>query len=446
MTMNQTLSTATRVYQGQSLVPQLQKSLELLTATAPELRGILEQELQQNPTLEEIEQIDALNSNPSDPGDPPEDVLVTSSDSTGADLFERILSRGADQEALQERHQLLLNNLVSPTSITEDLLSQARQANSKQYALLEFIIGNLDEHGYLSVTLEGQEFEAALALVQSFDPPGIAARNLQECLLLQLRRKVPVNELTVQIVRDQFDLLAKRRFKSIENILQRDISQALLEIQGLRPYPISDLPAAAEITPEVSININGEVALKQDSVPRLRISPLSVRLLADPATPKETLDYLREKIRSGKFILRSMAERQKTIEKVVREIFCRRQRKFLEYGPGHLLPMTMAEVAAAVDLHETTISRTVNGKYIDTPYGVYELKHFFTSGIQSGSSGLVSSQNVKLLLRELISKEDHPLSDEELVALFKEKNIHIARRTVAKYREQLKILPSYLRK
>ena len=223
------------------------------------------------------------------------------------------------------------------------------------------------------MTLEGQEFEAALALVQGFDPPGIAARNLQECLLLQLRRKVPVNELTVQIVRDQFDLLAKRRFKSIENILQRDISQALLEIRGLRPYPISDLPAAAEVTPEVSINTKGEVALKQDSVPRLRISPLSVRLLADPATPKETLDYLREKIRSGKFILRSMAERQKTIEKVVREIFCRRQRKFLEYGPGHLLPMTMAEVAAAVDLHETTISRTVNGKYIDTPYGVYEL-------------------------------------------------------------------------
>ena len=231
-----------------------------------------------------------------------------------------------------------------------------------------------------------------------------------------------------------------------------DIQEAAKSIGRLSPRPgrafVADSPQY--IVPEVFVQKNGDeyiATVNNEYIPRLRISHAYKDLMANADSTTEVREYIREKIRAGKFLIKSIHQRQSTILNIAKEIVSR-QREFMENGVSHLKPMTMMQVAEAVGVHETTVSRAVSGKYIDTPQGVLEMKYFFTTGIQTSEGGGVSNESVKELIAEMVRKEGgaKPLSDEDIVKMLSEKGINIARRTVAKYRTELNILPSHLRR
>jgi RNA polymerase sigma-54 factor len=326
------------------------------------------------------------------------------------------------------------------------------------------IIGNIDENGYLkssvdelvfATNVDRAQIEAVLKIIQGFHPPGIGARDLRECLLLQLERQGRGESLEYRMIRDQMNELGRRRFPEIAralNVTAAAVQDAALRIAHLDPRPGRSVASAAEvyIVPEVFVQQTGDeyvVTVNEEHLPRLRISNLYKDLMADTNSSSEDRDYIRNKIQAGKFLIKSIQQRQQTILNIAREIV-KRQQEFMEQGVSALKPMTMAQVAEVVGVHETTVSRAVSGKYIETPKGIFEMRYFFTSGLQTDSGTDVSNASVKDMIAALFKDENpaHPLSDEEVVKMLKEKGIMIARRTVAKYRAELGILPSNLRR
>jgi len=329
--------------------------------------------------------------------------------------------------------------------------------------IAEMIIGNIDDYGYLKASVDELSFSTnipadrileVLKVIQSFHPPGVGARNLRECLLLQLERAGREKTLEYKIVRDFMEALGKRKVPEIARGLGVNVEQvqtALARIGHLEPRPGRDFLPDDEryISPEIFVQKIGEeyvVTTNNEQIPHLRISNTYKDLMAQANSSPEVRDYIREKIRAGKFLIKSLQQRQQTILNIGKEIVAR-QREFMEKGVACLKPMTMVQVAEAVHVHETTVSRAVSNKYIDTPQGLFELKYFFTSGIQTANGG-VSNTSVKDMVADLFAKENSgkPLSDQEIVRMLQEKGIVIARRTVAKYRAELNILPSNLRK
>lgn len=637
------------------LAPQLQQSLALLQAPVLELQALVRQELAQNPVLEEVSAPELARqeapplTDPNDPQEPPADVkfdpATEKPSAAPADDFEAEFNRllQMDQEWRdvfsqtnlppraseedEERRQFMFDSLVAGTSLQEHLLEQVRlsELNAQQRAVAELIVGNVDDRGYLQSSLEEIAFSAGvpvatvaevLKVVQSFTPPGVAARDLRECLLLQLERAGRRDSLEYRIVDQHMEMLAKRRFPELARTLGVDlegVKAAVDRISHLEPRPgrefsseeqqyvvpevhvtannpevfqfspaeIRDLNRLLEAwaplldsptpeparPPEEPVIANGEqttpslpalwatppvdsfaryvwtaladntrqlardyrrqpgeparqalvralckdlnrlltgpslfdkasasavtfsrettargrehpqgisrvklnrlvleeafprvflpnseedylVSGNNDTIPHLRISNTYKDLMARPDSSAEVRDYIREKIRAGKFLIKSLHQRQQTLVNIAREIV-RRQREFMDKGVSHLRPMTMAQVAQAVGVHETTVSRAVSGKYMETPQGVFEMRYFFTSGLPTaGGEGAVSNESVKQFIAELIAQEDkrRPLSDEEIVRLLGARSVIIARRTVAKYRSELNILPSHLRR
>jgi RNA polymerase sigma-54 factor len=296
----------------------------------------------------------------------------------------------------------------------------------------------------------------AKVLVQGFDPPGIGAENLRESLLLQLERLGKVHSLEHRIIDKHLDEFAKHRFPSIAKklgVTAEQVSAAAASIANLDPKPGSQFIVSKNsyVSADVTVERNGDewlVVVNNESIPRLRISNSYKDIMSQAGSgQREVRSYIRDKIRSGKFLIRSIHQRQQTIENIAKEIV-KRQQGFFKHGSSMLKPMNMAEVADAVGVHETTVSRAVNGKYMATPHGVLELKYFFTTGYQTEDGEVMSNTSVKEALAEIVAQEDakKPLSDAKLVALLKEKGLTIARRTVAKYRDELHILPSHMRK
>jgi RNA polymerase sigma-54 factor len=284
----------------------------------------------------------------------------------------------------------------------------------------------------------------------------VGARDLRECLMLQLERADMQETLEYRIVRDFMDALGKRRIPEIARGTGQDVEdvqEALGRIGRLEPRPGRSFLTAVEqyVAPEVFVRRNGEdyiVTTNDEQIPHLRISNVYKDLMSTGENNAEVKNYIREKIRAGKFLIKSLHQRQQTIANIGREIV-KRQREFMDKGVAHLKPMTMAQVAEVVGVHETTVSRAVSAKYIETPQGVFEMKYFFTAGLQSNTGGEgVSNTSVKDMIAEIFKNENtaKPLSDQEVVKLVGEKGITIARRTVAKYRDELGILPSNLRK
>jgi RNA polymerase sigma-54 factor len=326
-------------------------------------------------------------------------------------------------------------------------------------------VGNIDDYGYLTTSLPEltattgiptEQLEAMLKVVQSFHPAGVGARDLRECLMLQLERNRLEYTLEYRMVRDCMDAVGKRRIPEMARKLGTsvdDVQEAFHRIGRLDPRPgRAFLPDRNQyIVPEVFVQRDGDggfsVSTSDDHVPHLRISNLYKDLMAQSDSSTEVREYIREKIRAGKFLIKSLHQRQQTILNIGKEIV-NRQREFMDKGVAFLKPLTMVQVAEVVGVHETTVSRAVSGKYMETPQGVFEMKYFFTSGLQSSNGQDVSNTSVKDMLAELIKKEDpsKPLSDEELVKLIAAKGVRIARRTVAKYRGELNILPSHLRR
>jgi RNA polymerase sigma-54 factor len=375
-----------------------------------------------------------------------------------------IPSRASTEE--EERRQFMLDSLVAGTSLQEMLLEQVRESAlpPQSWPIAEMLIGNIDEYGYLKATLEELSFSTGLPaekilevlkVIQSFEPVGVGARDLRECLMLQLERAGQQNTLEYRIVSDFMEALGKRRIPEIARGTGTEVDEvqdALENIARLEPRPgRAYLPDNDQyILPEVFVQRSGDdyvVTTNNEHIPHLRISNTYKDLMSQGQNSAEVRNYIREKIRAGKFLIKSLHQRQQTILNIAKEIV-NRQREFMERGVSALKPLTMVQIAEVVGVHETTVSRAVSGKYMQTPQGVFEMKYFFTAGIQTASGDGMSNTSVKEMIEEIFKNEDaaKPLSDQEVVKMLQEKGIVIARRTVAKYRTELNILPSNLRK
>jgi len=481
------------------LAPQLQQSLALLQAPTLELKALVEQELQQNPVLEEAPgtELDSQDKEREDgepiaqavdPTEPPADLnFDPATEKTGNEPvddfqaeFERLVqldqewrdhfaqtnlpSRASAEE--EEKRQFMFDSLVAATSLQEMLIEQVRESGLAEdlKPVAEMLIGNIDDYGYLKATVDEltvstglplEKIQEVLKVIQSFDPPGVGARDLRECLMLQLERSGQQGTLEYRIVSEFMEALGKRRIPEIARGTGQDVDEvqeALERIARLEPRPgRAFLPDNdTYILPEVFVHrSDGDfvVTTNNEHIPHLRISNTYKDLMAQGENSAEVRNYIREKIRAGKFLIKSLHQRQQTILNIAREIV-QRQRDFMEKGVAFLKPLTMVQVAEVVGVHETTVSRAVSGKYMQTPQGIFEMKYFFTAGIQTATGDGMSNTSVKDMIADIFEQEDtgKPLSDQEVVRMLKEKGIVIARRTVAKYRTELNILPSNLRK
>ena len=497
--MVQGLQLSTRLTQSLVLAPQLQQSLALLQAPTLELKALVEQELQQNPVLEEMEApetdlVDKSERDADEVAEAPEtaeatadvdfDAVAGKTAEAPADDFQQEFDKlvQLDQEwrdhfsqtnvpmrqsaEEEENRQFMFDSLAAGTSFAQMLMDQVRETelNDDQRGIAELIIGNIDDYGYLKATAEEMatsnnlpvdKIAEVLKTIQTFDPPGVGAGDLRECLMLQLERANREGSLEYRIVRDYMEALGKRRIPEIARgtgCTVEEAQEAMGRIARLEPRPgRAFLPDANQyVLPEVFVQKAGDdyiVTTNDEHIPHLRISNIYKDLMSQGGNTAEVKNYIREKIRAGKFLIKSLHQRQQTILNIGKQIV-KRQRDFMEKGVSHLKPLIMAQIAEAVGVHETTVSRAVSGKYMQTPQGVFEMKYFFTGGLQTASGENVSNTSVKDMIAEIFKEEDpaKPLSDHEVVKMLSAKGIVIARRTVAKYRLELNILPSNLRK
>ena len=489
-----------RLSQSLVLAPQLQQSLALLQAPSLELKVLVEQELQQNPVLEEIseQEMDLREKAPGsddtetpdvpDFSEPPEDVKIDSAterlandpvddfqaefeklvqmDQDWRDHFSQTNTVSRSSAEDEEKREFMFNSMTVEASLAQHLMEQVRDTNlsDEDRAIAELLIGSVDDYGFLMATVEelaasanlpAEKFSQVLKVIQSFEPVGVGARDLRECLMLQLERAGKQECIEYRIIRDHMEALGKRKIPEIARGIGQsvdDVQEALARIGRLEPRPgRAFLPVVEQyVAPEVFVVKNGDdftVTTNDEQIPHLRISNVYKDLMSAGENNAEVKNYIREKIRAGKFLIKSLHQRQTTICNIGKEIV-KRQREFMEKGVAHLKPMTMSQVADVVGVHETTVSRAVSGKYIQTPQGVFEMKYFFTAGLQNAHGADVSNTSVKDMIAEIFKAEDtaKPLSDQEVVKMLTAKGINIARRTVAKYRDELGILPSNLRR
>ena len=451
----------------QVLAPQLQQSLHILQAAALELQNIVQQELQTNPVLEEEIGTFESEEGSKDDGEFQEEFeRLAKLDEEWRDYMAQNVSYSSRNPEDEERRQFFFDSIASQETLQRHLWEQLNTAdvNKSQRDAAELIIGNMDDLGFLQASLEEisenaghplGELEEMLSLIQTFHPVGVGARDLRECLLIQLRRLGKEHSLEHQIVDEHLEDLGRKRLPELARRLGVSVEQvqkAANFISTLDPKPgqIFTSDPNNYVLPDVSVDKVGEdytVSLNSDQVPHLRISKTYKDLMTHGANGTEVRDYIREKIRSGKFLIKSIHQRQQTILNIANEIV-KRQNEFLENGSAFLKPMTMVQIAEAVGVHETTVSRAISGKYMATPQGVFEMKYFFTPGYQTAAGAALSNTSVKEAISDLVRNEDarNPLSDKEIVEILSDRGIPIARRTVAKYRAELNILPSNLRK
>lgn len=449
--------------QAQILSPQMRQSLEILQATALELQQLVRQELETNPVLEEESPEDEVSdAEDADETEAGEDEELAQLEEDWSDFS----APGAVDPEVEARRMRFLEGVAPDETLAHHLEKQfGRLAlDPLQRRIVSLLIGNLNEDGYLAASPEEVADEAGaetaevmdmLPVLQSMEPPGVGARDLSECLALQLERLGQSHGAVKSIVQGQLDLLGRKKFAEIATALgitQDQVREAGAIIARLNPKPGRAFAgqAAQALSPDVIIERLGDeyvVSLVRDSIPHLRISRAYRDLLGESGGTPEVRGYLRDKIRGGKFIIKSIQQRQQTILSIAREIAAR-QRPFLDEGVAALIPMTMAQVAESVGVHETTVSRAIAGKTMATPQGVFEMKFFFTTGYTTADGAEVSNTSVKDAIAALIRAEDarKPLSDQQIMDKLKADGLPVARRTVAKYREALGFLPSHLRK
>ena len=458
----------------QVLAPQLQQSLLILQAPLLELRNLVQQEMETNPVLEEL-------ATEPDAETPEESKTETAAndkefkeefdqlaklDDEWRDYMAQSSSYSGRSQDEEEKRQFFFDSIATQETLQQHLMGQLNQTalNADDRKTAEVIIGNIDDSGFLQSNPEEmsmntgiakEDFENMLTLVQSFYPPGVGARDLRECLLIQLKREGRQNSLEYKIISDHMQDLGKRRFPEIARRMGLSVEQVQKcanNIAQLDPRPGQIFAESPQnyVLPDVTVEkIDGEyqIILNGEQIPHLRISNTYKDIMSQDGNGSEVKDYIRDKIRSGKFLIKSIHQRQQTISNIAHQIVSR-QREFLDHGTAHLKPMTMVQIADAVGVHETTVSRAISGKYMSTPQGVFEMKYFFTPGYQTASGEAMSNTSVKEAILDLVKAESGatPLSDKEIVEILSERGIPIARRTVAKYRTELNILPSNMRR
>ena len=476
---NQTLSLLQSQRLQMILSPQLRQSLEMLQVPIMELRSMIQQEIEQNPTIEElplkqetVEIEPGAEKNESQENDADlkfdkEFEALAKLDDEWRDYFFQDYHQTMPYTIEDaEKRQFLLDSVQQKESLQEHLMNQLNLAGMPEndVKIGELIIGNINNDGYLTVSIEElvassdcdiAQVEIVMNIIRDFHPVGVAARDLRECLLIQLEHLGEDDTLAADIVRDHLDKLGAKKYHDIARILKVTTDEVLFAadlISALNPKPgsIYSSEVATYIMSEVVVQkVEGQyvVILNDDQLPHIRISNHYRALLKDKNAKPEVKAYIREKIKSGIFLIKGIEQRQRTIYRIASEIV-KVQTEFLDHGISNLKPMTMAEVAKTVGVHETTVSRAVSGKYMKTPSGIFEIKYFFTPGIKTANGQEISNKTVKDIIANMVAKEDpsSPLSDQQIVEYLKKEGITIARRTVAKYRTILHIPPSHMRK
>ena len=466
------------------MTPQLQQAIKLLQLSRLELVEMIQEEMEQNPALEEVEQEsdpgDETNTSGKDDSETNNEVVqeetkevtieekvspdtdwesyINEYNSTGRVHVEREARESINYEAFTSRKKTLEEHL------RWQLMLYGLTTTEEKIGYI--IIGNIDIDGYLRSTTEEiaeagnfelENVEKVLKVLQDFDPSGVCARDIKECLLSQVKYLGIENDIIIRIITNHLKNLENRNIKAIAKDLKiphDDIRAAVKIIQYLEPKPgrIFSPEESSYITPDIFVykDENGyKIMLNDDGLPKLQINSFYRNAVAkNKKLPKDTKNYLNEKMQSASWLIKSIHQRQKTIYLVMESII-KFQKEFFEKGISYLKPLILKNIAEDIEMHESTISRVTTNKYAYTPQGLFELKYFFNSAIkrQSGE-GELASESVKEKIKFLIKNEDpkHPLSDEKIATVLEDANVNIARRTVAKYRKMLKILPSNKRK
>jgi RNA polymerase sigma-54 factor len=470
--IQQKLGLQTRLSQRLILTPSLQQAIKLLPLTTLELAEVLEQEVMENPLLEEVPTQDAVVGDEISQEEAKEEAERTDplKEIDVEKFFEDYLDDGRERRVRSSEipeMPPIENTLTETPDLYDHLLWQLHMSASDELTreIGEAIIQNLDEDGMLRASVDEianmgpfnvEEVEKALCVVQGLDPSGVAARDLTECLRLQLKHLGLEGSPTDLMVRDHIKQLQTHQYPEIGRqmgLTPEEVSHHLEIIRRLDPKPgLKYSPdRSTYVIPDVFVVKEGDdykILLNDDGLPKLRISPTYKRMLdgKEPGS-EETRNYVKEKLRSALWLLKSVDQRQRTIYKVSDSIV-RHQRGFLDHGIAHLRPLVLRDVANDIGMHESTVSRVVANKYMHTPRGVYELRFFFHSGITSSMGEAISSVTIKDKIRKMIDGEDtaRPLSDSRIAELLGADGLPLARRTVAKYREELRIPPSNLRK
>ena len=463
--------------QSLTLAPQLRQSLKILQVPAIELRSTILEELQTNPFLEELPvgdiSIETSGAAPEESDLSGEEMdfdtsqeTLSALDENWRDYFEQTSSHSAYSREDALKRQYFFDSIPTEISLQEHLIRQAELAelSPEEKKAIHFLVGSVNDRGFLTLSVEEvveatklplETVEKARTVLRHFDPLGIGCLNVQEYLLQQLVLLGKEDSLTAKIVREHYNLFLRRRIPEIAPKVGADMSaveKAFEELATLDPVPGRRFAENTNqvIIPEVRVEKEeGQwvVYLNEDYIPRLCLSGSYKNLMAQGRlTPKEK-EYLRYKMRSGRFLISSIAQRQQTIKQIVQELL-RIQHEFFESGVKKLRPLVMEQVAKEIGVHETTVSRAIADKYIQTPHGVFPLKYFFTGGYERQRGESVSATSVKEYIAQMIEGENpaKPYSDQQIVDFLKEKKITIARRTVAKYRDDLGILSTNLRK
>jgi len=472
--------TKLRMLQTQRMImtPMLQQAISLLQLSRLELVQELRQQMEQNPVLEEtLEDVVEPELSQEQDAPEPEPTEAEQAEKEREDRIDEFDWESYLQDASDYRPQIPREeierldaevHLTRPRSLMDHLLFQLHLSTSDPeiLRLSMLLIGNLDESGYLKEPLEDlaattevglPQLEAALRLVQSLEPTGVGARDLRECLLLQLEGRPDQHPLAKELIRNHLGELEGRQWEKLAvklGVPVREIQEAVEYITSLEPKPGRTFGTEDPryITPDVyivKVDDRFVVVLNDEGLPRLRVSPYYRAILANKTgNGREVREYLEGRMRSALWLIRSIEQRQRTMHKVA-ESLVKFQRKFLEEGITALRPLTLKEVAEDISMHESTVSRVTTNKYIHTPQGLFELKYFFHRGVPATSGDAVSSLKVKDLIHKLLTVEDsgRPLSDQKIVEILRrDHGVEIARRTVAKYRSQLKIPSSSRRK
>jgi RNA polymerase sigma-54 factor len=458
------------------MTPQLQMAIKLLQLSRLELMDTIRRELEENPVLEEVPDTggeEQLIETPPPPAEVSPNQEVTIQEKIHDDIDwtgfledfstpSRVTHESEDREAPKYEAFVTRKESLKDHLLWQFLMTKPAREDE---AAASLIIGNLNRDGYLVPSLEEiaannqlplDHLERVLTLLQTFDPVGVCARNLRECLLIQARYLGFDGTIVTEIISDHLPNLEKKNYKAICKALKAGIDEvvsAIGVIRGMEPRPgrqFSEEPPQY-IIPDIYVHkVDNEfvIVLNDDGLPKLRVNSLFKRPNGrGRRLPNEAQDYIQDKMRSAAWLIKSIHQRQKTIYRVMESIL-RYQRDFFDKGIAYMKPMVLRDVAQDIGMHESTISRVTTNKYAHTPQGIFELKYFFNSSIQRGEGDAIASASVMEKIRKLIASEDpkRPYSDDKIARLLKQDNINIARRTVAKYRELMRVLPSNKRK
>jgi RNA polymerase sigma-54 factor len=459
------------------MTPQLQQAIKLLQLSRLELLETITQEMETNPLLDELSgsetDDESAISEETPETDEPSTPEVTIEEKVNEDMdWETYLAEyntGWAETPYEGGRELptFENVTANKTSLHSHLMWQLNLSNldDKKREIGIHIIGNIDDDGYLKISIDElsdmtqcprEDVTKTLDLIQTFDPIGIAARDTQECLMIQARFQNLEGTFVEEIIKHHMQHLENKRYDRIAKSLSipmQDVLSAVSIITNLEPKPgrrYSD-DETVYISPDIYVFKVGddyEIVLNEDGMPKLKINNYYREILSTKdSLGKDTREYIQEKLKSAAWLIKSIHQRQRTIYKVTESIV-QFQRNFFDKGVTHLKPLVLRDVAEHIQMHESTISRVTTNKYVHTPQGVFELKYFFNSAINSLEGDSVASESVKEHIRNIIKSENKnkPYSDQEVADILKKNNINVARRTVAKYRETLGILPSRKRR